>query len=163
MKIAIIKVCMVLALTKGAYMQDINYYEDRSYSILTADCTREYITDEEYNLLLRCVMSEAGGEGVDCQEAVATVILNRWQDPDGFEDTLTGVITSPGQFSTHDNGAPTDEVKEAVDNAIYYYNTALQCIPSEVLYFRSGHYHNFGFPYISIDDLYFSTNKEVLL
>ena len=57
-----------------------------NHSILTLYGDRVYITDEEIALMERCVMSEAGGCTCECQEAVATVILNRWQHPDKYPD-----------------------------------------------------------------------------
>lgn len=117
------------------------------------------ITPEEINLLNRVVMSEAGSQSIETQEAVATVILNRWLHPDKFPDTITGVITAEGQFSTADNGKPTVSVRTAVYNAIFYYNTEDQIIPSQVYYFRDSKYHTFGIPYCSMDNLYFSLDE----
>lgn len=134
-----------------------------NHSILTMYGDRIYITDDEIALMERCVMSEAGGQSIECQEAVATVILNRWQHPDKYPDTIEGVIMDPGQFSTHDNGKPTVSVRVAVHNAIVYYNTAVQDLPSQIYYFRSGRYHDFGTPYECIDDLYFSGSENMLL
>ena len=129
---------------------------DTGMSILSNEGDRIFITPEEIQLLNRCVMSEAGDQSCECQEAVATVILNRWMNPEKFPDNITDVITADNQFSTHDNGEPTVSVQVAVYNAIYYYNTACQDLPKQVYYFRGFHYHNFGIPYKSIDDLYFS-------
>ena len=134
-----------------------------NHSILTMYGDRIYITDDEIALMERCVMSEAGNQSIECQEAVATVILNRWQHPDKYPDTIEGVIMDPGQFSTHDNGKPTVSVRVAVHNAIVYYNTAVQDLPSQIYYFRSGRYHDFGTPYECIDDLYFSGSENMLL
>lgn len=134
-----------------------------NHSILTMYGDRIYITDDEIALMERCVMSEAGNQSIECQEAVATVILNRWQHPDKYPDTIEGVIMDPGQFSTHDNGKPTVSVRVAVHNAIVYYNTAVQDLPSQIYYFRSGRYHEFGTPYECIDDLYFSGAENMLL
>lgn len=143
-------------------MYGISEEEFRS-SILTAEGDRAFITPEEVALLERVVMSEAGNQSVECQEAVATVILNRWQCPDKFGDTISEVVYAPKQFSTANNGEPTVSVQVAVRNAITYYNTYTMCIPKQVYYFRSGHYHSFGLPYESIDDLYFSTPDDVVL
>lgn len=137
--------------------------DEYNHSILTRYGDRIYITDEEIALMERCVMSEAGGCSCECQEAVATVILNRWQHPDKYPDTITGVITEEGQFSTHDNGKPTLSVRLAVHNAIVYYNTALMDLPYQIYYFRQDHYHNFGVPYESIDNLYFSGPEGMVL
>ena len=137
--------------------------EAYEHSILTLDGDRDWLTDEEIHLIERCVMSEAGSQNVDTQEAVATVILNRWQCPDKYGATISDVINAEGQFSTHDNGEPTVSVRLAVRNAIVYYNTYLMCIPREVLYFRAYRYHDFGVPYCTMQDLYFSTASDVLL
>lgn len=132
-------------------------------SILTSEGDRAFLTPEEVALIERVVMSEAGNQTVECQEAVATVILNRWQCPDNFGDTISEVVYAPKQFSTANNGEPTLSVQVAVRNAITYYNTYTMCIPKQVYYFRSGHYHTFGLPYGTIDDLYFSTPEDVVL
>ena len=141
---------------------NIDQYELR-HSILTSYGLREHLSEDDIELMKRVVMSEAGSESVECQEMVATVILNRWQNPDDFPETIYEVIYEPGQFSTKDNGEPTLSVEIAVYNAIVYYNTEMMCCPTQVLYFRNNHYHNFGFPYCSIDNTYFSTNINVLI
>lgn len=138
-------------------------FQTENISILTRDGDRVQITPDEVALLNRVVMSEAGGESVYAQEAVATVILNRWQNPDNYAETIRGVIFETGQFSTHDNGAPTVSVRVAVHNAITYYNTEFMCLPYQVYYFRSGHYHDFGTPYCEISHLYFSLPDDVIL
>lgn len=153
---------MLTCLQEELDMEGIS--EDQyNHSILTLYGDRVYITDEEIELMERCVMSEAGGCSCECQEAVATVILNRWQHPDKYPDTISGVINEEGQFSTHDNGKPTVSVRVAVHNAIVYYNTAVQDLPSQIYYFRQDKYHNFGVPYCSIDNLYFSGADDMLL
>ena len=71
---------------------------DHPNSILTLEGDRDPVSDKDIELLERVVAAEGRGEGVDCQEAIATVMLNRWQDG-SFGDTLTAVITSDGQFA----------------------------------------------------------------
>lgn len=134
-----------------------------NHSIITLYGDREYITDEEIRLMERCVMSEAGGCTCECQEAVATVILNRWQNPDKYPDNIIDVIMEEGQFSIHDNGKPTVSVRLAVHNAIVYYNTAVQDLPRQIYWFRQDKYHDFGIPYCSIDNLYFSGSEDMVL
>lgn len=134
-----------------------------NHSIITLYGDREYITDEEIRMMERCVMSEAGGCTCECQEAVATVILNRWQNPDKYPDNIIDVIMEEGQFSIHDNGKPTVSVRLAVHNAIVYYNTAVQDLPRQIYWFRQDKYHDFGVPYCSIDNLYFSGPEDMLL
>ena len=153
---------MVESLLQELKMEGITE-DEYNHSIITRYGDRIYITDEEIQLMERCVMSEAGGCTCECQEAVATVILNRWQHPDKYPDTIAGVITEEGQFSTKDNGEPTLSVRLAVHNAIVYYNTALMDLPYQIYYFRQDHYHNFGVPYESIDNLYFSGPEGMVL
>ena len=156
------EVNMVESLLQELKMEGIT--EDQyNHSIITRYGDRIYITDEEIHLMERCVMSEAGGCSAECQEAVATVILNRWQHPDKYPDTITDVIMEEGQFSIKDNGTPTVSVRVAVHNAIVYYNTALMDLPYQIYYFRQDHYHNFGVPYESIDNLYFSGPEGMVL
>ena len=117
-----------------------------------------YVSDEDRELIARCVMSEAGGESEDCQEAVATVILNRYMSP-RYPDNLSEIIV-PGQFSLQDNGEITTEVYLSVSRALVNYNTGMQCIPYNCYYFRAGKYHDFGIPYRQIGNNYFSLSEE---
>lgn len=135
---------------------------DHPNSILTLEGDRDPITDAEIDLLERVVASEGRGESVDCQEAIATVMLNRWQEG-SFGDTLTAVITADGQFADPYDGEISIITHLAVKNALIYYNTYCMCIPHQVLYFRAHHYHTFGKPYCSIDNTYFSTRENVVL
>ena len=120
-----------------------------------------YVSDEDRELIARCVMSEAGGESENCQEAVATVILNRYMSP-GYPDNLSEIIV-PGQFSLQDNGDITTEVYLSVSRALVNYNTGMQCIPYNCYYFRAGKYHDFGIPYTHIDNTYFSLSEGTCL
>lgn len=117
-----------------------------------------YVSDEDRELIARCVMSEAGGESEECQEAVATVILNRYMSP-RYPDKLSEIIV-PGQFSLQDNGEITTEVYLSVSRALVNYNTGMQCIPYNCYYFRADQYHDFGIPYTHIDNTYFSLSEE---
>lgn len=125
-----------------------------------ADQVTYFVTDEEIELMRRCVMSEAGGECYEAQEAVATTILNRVFCPDKFGNSIDAVITAPGQFSCHDNGEPTVSVMMAVHNALQYYGGPCQMLPSQVYYFRSNYYHEFALDYARFGNLYFSVPKD---
>ena len=119
------------------------------------------ISAEDIALIERCVMSEAGGESSECQVAVATVILNRVACPSKFPDTVPGVIYAQNQFSLHNNGDVSFEVRLNVLAALTLYDG--QRIPYQLYYFRNSHYHNFGVPYKKIDNTYFSLSENVLL
>lgn len=142
---------------------DLPYdFMEHPNSILTLDNTRAFISDAEIDLLEKVVAAEARRESVDTQEAVATVILNRWQEG-SFGETLTDVIYAEDQFADPYEGEISITTHLAVKNAIIYYNTYCMCIPHQVLYFRAHHYHTFGKPYCSIDNTYFSTRENVVL
>lgn len=135
---------------------------DHPNSILTAEGDRAFVSDKDIELMERIVAAEARGESCEAQEGVATVILNRWQDG-SFGDTLTDVMNASGQFAAPYQGEISISVHLAVKNAIVYYNTYCQDLPTQILYFRSDHYHTFGTPYISMGNLYFSARDGVLL
>ena len=135
---------------------------DHPNSFLTPDGDRQFISDEEICLIERIVMSEARGESCEAQEAVATVILNRLMDG-SFGDSIEEVCYAKGQFAAPYEGEISMSVNLAVRNAIVYYSTYCQDLPSQILYFRSHHYHDFGTPYISMGNLYFSARDGVLL
>ena len=156
---------LAVALTLSKNPGEIKFMESNVNSgmfILDNGNVFQYIDTEDIKLMERCVMSEAGNQSVKAQEAVATVILNRYMNPEKYPDTIEGVITDPGQFSTADNGEPTVSVRLAVYNAIVYYNTCYQDLPKSAYYFRSDHYHNFGIPYCNYGDLYFSLAEEAV-
>lgn len=116
----------------------------------------KYITQEEFDLLVSIVSAEARGECFEGQVAVVDVILNR-VDSKKYPNTVTGVIVQKGQFSTYGGGQyKTAPHTKSVINAVLY---ALEnkTLPSNVLYFRSGHYHKWATPWKQIGNHYFST------
>lgn len=117
-----------------------------------------YLTDEDYELIARCVMSEAGGDTIESQEAVATVILNRYFSP-AYPAGIKDIIVH-GQFSTADNGPITNEVYLSVARAVNFYGSGSCILPYNCYYFRADHYHDFGIPYRQIGNNYFSLSEE---
>lgn len=109
------------------------------------------VTDEEYELLLRVCMSECGGEYGEPMEgkiAVVETVLNRCEM---YGKSIEDIVYAPNQYSVADNGEPDDTVRQAVDIAL-----SRRTYPSNMLYFRTRHYHSFGEPYIKIGSHYFS-------
>lgn len=147
-------------------MEDINrgkdvpnyIIEEECYMILRHDGRLHYLTDSDLELLQRCIMSEAGGESDEGQQAVATVIFNRYFSPK-FPDSFDEIIV-PGQFSIADNGEITKDVCINLQRAIIDYGTQCQNIPYNCYYFRADHYHDFGIPYRQIGNNYFSLSEE---
>lgn len=89
---------------------------------------KEYnLSETEYNLLLRLVEAEAGGEDKEGKILVANVVFNRMEN-EKFPDSVSGVILQQdengAQFSPVSDGrlqtvSVSAETKEAVDEAIY--------------------------------------------
>lgn len=132
--------------------------------ILDHDMNFRIITDEEILLICQCVQTEAGGESNVCQEDVATVILNRWLNPEKYPDTIAGVIYEPNQFAIDESIDPDVGVRVAVHNAIVFYNTYQMQIPYQVYWFRADHYHeDLGVPYTHVDNTYFSIDKNAVV
>lgn len=60
---------------------------------------QDVISADELMLFCRCVETECHGAPFECKVNVANVILNRLNTPNKWGDTVTEVITSPGQFA----------------------------------------------------------------
>ena len=167
---ASLAVAILLATNGGLTMEYNagNQFQEACYNhhlILDHENCFRGITDEEYLLICKCVQTEARGESNECQEAVATVILNRWLNPDKYPDTIAEVIYQPNQFAIDESiSRPDVGVRVAVHNAIVYYNTYQMCIPYQTYYFRADHYfENLGKPYMVIDNTYFSVDENAIV
>jgi N-acetylmuramoyl-L-alanine amidase len=112
-------------------------------------------TDRE--MLARLVYLEANTESIECQKAIVSVVINRWQNGT-WGDTLEKVVYYPNQFSPSGliyKTTPTETNYRAVDEVIKYGT----CLPSYIYYFRA----NFGFSktwdgykeYKQIDNVFF--------
>lgn len=132
--------------------------EEECYMFLLYEGRAYCLTDSEIELIQRCIMSEAGGESDECQQAVATVIFNRYFSPK-FPNSFDEIIV-PGQFSVADNREITKDVRINLQRAIIDYGSYCQIIPYNCYYFRADHYHDFGIPYRQIGNNYFSLSEE---
>ena len=115
------------------------------------------ISSVEREMLARLVYLEANTENLECQMAVASVVINRWQDG-RWGNTIASVIYSPYQFSPAGlihKTTPTETNYVAVDHIIK--NGSI--LPKYCLFFRS----SYGFSstwsgyaeYSQIGDIYF--------
>lgn len=113
------------------------------------------ITAEEREMLARIVYLESNSESLDCQKAVASAIINRWQN--GYwGETIEEVIYAPNQFtpaSVMYKITPKNTNYEAVDYVLKNGCT----IPEYVLYFRANYHFNWNgyVAYTKIDDVCF--------
>lgn len=103
-------------------------------------------------LIASVVMAEAEGEEMVGKVAVASVILNRC---DNWDKTVNEVIGEPNQFAK--GKEPNLDCLRAVEIA----KEVRDLYPSDMLYFRNAHYHEFGCPFLVIGHHYFSTEKGI--
>ena len=102
-------------------------------------------SDEDIRILTTTVFHEAGHTTVQLRQYVAQVVLNRVEDS-RFPDTVKGVITQPGQYSTKYATVEAANAIQATDskNGTYYYGICEDSVkaammgqvemPSNVLY-----------------------------
>ena len=93
------------------------------------------ITSEEREMLARLVYHEANAESLDCQKAVVSVVINRWQNGQ-WGDAIEDVIYANGQFDPAPilyRTTPNNTNYEAVDYVLKNGST----LPSYVMFFRA--------------------------
>lgn len=124
--------------------------------VLPAPITSEMdiLSQEEIELIALVTMAEAEAEPVEGQRLVIDTILNRVDSP-YFPNTVYDVVYQPHQFTSMTNGR-VDRcyiredlvalVREELDNR---YN-------SEVVFFRTTRYSDYGTPMFQVGDHYFS-------
>ena len=130
------------------------HYEKSTENIKVCEKPEEpQFTAEEIDYLCRCVEAEAGNQSDLGKRLVCDVILNRYDN--GSYSSIKAVIDEKNQFEVVSNGS-INKVKVA-ENTIKLVEEELENrTNSEVLYFRTQHYHTFGTPLFQEDDHYFS-------
>lgn len=122
--------------------------------------SREEIGQENYydslELLAVCVEAEAGNQSLEGKRMVVDVILNRVDDQD-WPDTITGVITQPGEFSSYWDGG-MDNIWEPSQETFLAVQMELEGRSWPGLYyFTANGYGRYGTPWGKVGDHYFST------
>lgn len=117
-----------------------------------------YYTMDEIDLIAICTMAEAGEEPTLGQRLVIDTILNRLDSPYFNYDSIHDVIYAPNQFTSMTNGR-VDQcyVKESIRKLVI--EEMDRRTDSEVLYFRTGHYHEGMKDLYKIGNHYFSGQK----
>ena len=118
------------------------------------------MTSEEFRLLGLILAMEAQDEPYDGQKAVVEVIFNRVLSPD-FPDTVYGVLSEKGQFSTwkfrnKPYNVPGESEKKAIDEVIANGNQNT-VLPEGYVFFSRGKVNGTGF--IKIGNHQFSKAK----
>ena len=115
------------------------------------------VSSVEREMLARLVYLEANTENLECQQAVASVVINRWQNGK-WGNTIASVIYARYQFSPSGliyKTTPTETNYVAVDHVLK--NGSI--LPKYCMYFRSEHCFSDvceGYArYAQIGDMYF--------
>lgn len=121
------------------------------------ESVEDEIWDDSLEYLAMCVEAEAGNQTELGKRLVCDVVLNRYDS--GKYDTLYDVINEKSkgvhQFSVVGDG----RIFEVIPTEATYKIVAEELenrTNTEVLYFRTQHYHTFGTPLFQEDDHYFS-------
>lgn len=112
-------------------------------------------SEEEIELIALCTLGEAEGEPELGKRLVIDTILNRVDDPN-FANTVREVIYAPNQFACMTNGR-VDSLKVDDATRALVIEELNGRTDRQVLYFRTGHFHNFGTPLYRVGNHYFST------
>ena len=113
------------------------------------------IASVEREMLARLVFREGNTESIECQRAIVSVVINRWQNG-AWGDTLEEVVYAKNQFEPANLlycTTPLEQNYEAVDYVLKNGVT----VPEYVMYFRANYYFNWsGYKaYCRIDHTYF--------
>ena len=119
---------------------------------------RVNMTEEEFVLISSVVEAESNRdpENIEGRTMIAVCILNRVRDS-RFPNTVTGVLTAPGQFSTVRGGHSVTCRTDLSDQAVIEAARRIESGEAPaVLWFNCIGY-SYGTPYGNIGGNYFST------
>lgn len=146
---ASVSVCQLPAMAEEA----VNDIDTTEVITLVIKNQNEFnLTEEEMELLARLVHAEAGNQDHIGKRLVVDVVLNRMLD-DSFPSTVGGVIYQAGQFTK-----PSTFYTQSDMDAVI-----LECerrIDTQVLWFRTGSYHNIGVALFQHGAHYFSGKEK---
>ena len=129
----------------SAYVQAAKSTWNEAQKAIAGYQTLAQYSDEDIRILTTTVFHEAGHTTEQLRQYVAQVVLNRVEDS-RFPDTVKGVITQPGQYSTKYATVEAANAIQATDskNGTYYYGICEDSVkaammgqvemPSNVLY-----------------------------
>jgi N-acetylmuramoyl-L-alanine amidase len=123
-----------------------------SFNVEATEAKNTY--NDDVKLIALFTIAEGEDEPEKAQRLIIDTILNR-KDSEDFPNTYSGVLYQKGQFSVATNGRLNrctidDDICDLVEEEME------ERTNDEVLYFRAGHYHNFGTPITYSGDTYFS-------
>lgn len=113
------------------------------------------LTQDEIELIALATMAEAEGEPELGKRWVIDTILNRYENGN-YGKTIHDVVYAKNQYTAmHGERVTRCYVREDIVQLVK--EEIVSRTNDEVLYFRTGHYHNFGTPMTQIGNHYFST------
>jgi spore germination cell wall hydrolase CwlJ-like protein len=111
-------------------------------------------------MLARLVYLEANTESIECQKAIVSVVINRWQNGT-WGDTLEDVIYYPHQFTPASLIAKTTPTQTNYDAVDYVLENG-SILPKYVMFFRASYgfsntdWGNHGYhEYLQVDNTFF--------
>lgn len=113
------------------------------------------MSDEDIDLISLVTMAEAEGECEMGKRLVIDTILNR-VDSDRFPDSVHGVVYQSSQFTSMWNGR-VDRCHVAEDIRKLVEEEVLSRTNSDVIFFRTGRYSDYGSPIFTVGNHYFSS------
>ncbi len=143
---------------KATITRNIGGEENNSRTVFKNGKVLNYDLDKWINdisdteLLYRLVQAEAGGESSLGRRLVADCVLNMSRT---MNISVKMAILNPGIFDVVSSGSiflttPSESTIQCVDTELKGQ------IDYGVMYFRTGHFHNFGIPYDQVGNHYFS-------
>lgn len=121
-----------------------------------------YLSYNEMYALATLVYLEGRGESIECQQAIASVVINRYTtSPDKYKN-IFDVIYEPEQFSPAGLICETQPTQTQLD-AVYAVARYGPNIPEYVTYFRANYFHEWGdqVPYVCMGSTYFSYSNSL--
>lgn len=117
------------------------------------DTPEEDAIADNFEMLCNCVYAEAGNQSDYGVRLVACVILNR---AGGDISKIDDVISAPYQFSSYSDGGM--EKWNNIPERIYQIcaDEMQNRTNTKVMYFRTGHFSEYGTPWQKVGDHYFS-------
>lgn len=135
--IIILMIIVVIAMPSKVEIKEVEVEKEVIVQVEKEPTYKYNISSVEREMLARLVYLEANTESLECQRAVVSVVINRWQDG-MWGNTITSVIYYPHQFSPSGliyKTTPTETNYAAVDQVLKNGSS----LPSHVMYFRSGY------------------------
>lgn len=138
-------------------IKEVEVIEEKIVEVEKEPTYKYNISSVEREMLARLVYLEANTQGLECQQAIASVVINRWLDG-RWGNTIASVIYSRYQFSPAGliyKTTPTETNYAAVDHVLK--NGSI--LPKYCMYFRSEYCFSEvwdGYArYAQLDNMYF--------